>query len=101
MGKSLSLIIGWMLFVSGLILTPLPPPFAFGIFLLMPGLALLIVHSSYMRRSARYLRQKYSVVNRAVLALEARVPKQMGRVLKLTRPLAAGPRPHPAKETAK
>lgn len=99
MGKSLSLIIGWILFVSGLILTPLPPPFAFGIFLLMPGLALLIVHSSYMRRRARHLRQKYSAVNQAVLTLEARVPKQMGRVLKLTRPLAAGPRPPSSKKT--
>ncbi|MBL1234431.1 MAG: hypothetical protein COB70_002165 [Rhodobiaceae bacterium] len=101
MGKSLSLIIGWILFVSGLILTPLPPPFAFGLFLLMPGLALLIVHSSYMRRRARSLRQKYSTVDRVVLALEARAPKQMGRVLKLTRPPMAEPRAHPSKEIAK
>ena len=101
MGKSLSLIIGWILFVSGLILTPLPPPFAFGLFLLMPGLALLIVHSSYMRRSVRYLRQQHPDVDRVVLALEARVPKQMSRVLKLTRPPVAGPQGHPSKEIAK
>lgn len=101
MGKSLSLIIGWILFVAGLILTPLPPPFAFGLFLLMPGLALLIVHSSYMRRRARSLRQKYSAVDRVVLALEARAPKQMGRVLKLTRPPMAGSRAHPSKEIVK
>lgn len=101
MGKSLSLIIGWILFVAGLILTPLPPPFAFGLFLLMPGLALLIVHSSYMRRRARSLRQKYSAVDRVVLALEARVPQQMGRVLKLTRPPMAGSRAHPSKEIVK
>lgn len=101
MGKSLSLIIGWILFVAGLILTPLPPPFAFGLFLLMPGLALLLVHSSYMRRRARSLRQKYSAVDRVVLALEARAPKQMGRVLKLTRPPMAGSRAHPSKEIVK
>jgi len=101
LGKSLSLIIGWILFVAGLILTPLPPPFAFGLFLLMPGLALLIVHSSYMRRRARSLRQKYSAVDRVVLALEARAPKQMGRVLKLTRPPMAGSRAHPSKEIVK
>ena len=101
MNKSLSQIIGWVLFVSGLILTPLPPPLAFGLFLLMPGLALLIVHSSYMRRSMRYLRQKYSAVDRVVLALEAQVPKQMSRVLKLTRPPVAGPQAPPSKEIAK
>jgi len=101
LGKSLSLIIGWILFVAGLILTPLPPPFAFGLFLLMPGLALLLVHSSYMRRRARSLRQKYSAVDRVVLALEARAPKQMGRVLKLTRPPMAGSRAHPSKEIVK
>jgi len=101
LGKSLSLIIGWVLFVPGLILTPLPPPFAFGLFLLMPGLALLIVHSSYMRRSVRYLRQKHSAVDRVILALEARVPQQMSRVLKLTRPPVAGPQAHPSKEIAK
>ncbi|MDF1687966.1 MAG: hypothetical protein P1U50_14350 [Parvibaculaceae bacterium] len=103
LGKSLSLLIGWILFVSGLILTPLPPPFAFGLFLLMPGLALLIVHSSYMRRSVRYLRQKYSAVDRAASALEDRVPAQMRRVLKLTRPITSPSpsRPHPSKEIAK
>lgn len=77
---------GWMLLVPGIVLTPLPPPFTFGIFLLVPGLAILIAYSKDMRRLVQALRARWGLLDRVLNAWENRVPGWMGRSLKRTNP---------------
>lgn len=60
MAKRVSLIIlGWVLVIVGGAMTPLPPPFAFGIILLLTGLYLLVWQSKWMRRALQHLRHRY------------------------------------------
>jgi|UPI0005EDA16F hypothetical protein len=78
--------LGWSLFVPGLVLTPLPPPFAFGLFMMMPGLVILLIYSSSVRRTLRKARRRYHWLNISVIMLEKRAPGKMGRILRTTRP---------------
>jgi len=78
--------LGWCLFVPGLVLTPLPPPFAFGLFMMLPGLAILVIYSSAVRRRLKRLRQRFHWLNIAVIIIEKRAPQKFGRILRTTRP---------------
>jgi len=80
------IVLGWALLVPGLILVVLPPPFAFGIFLVLPGVALLVANSKFMRRVVQRVRARHGRIDRAMVAVETRLPDWFHRHLKRTRP---------------
>lgn len=82
--------LGWLLLIPGLIFVVLPPPFAFGIFMVLPGIAILVAYSKGMRRLIQGIRARFSVVDTALQAIETRVPDLLGRSLKRTNPSAIG-----------
>ncbi len=80
--------LGWALLIPGLIFVVLPPPFAFGIFMVIPAVAILVAYSKFMRRLVQAVRARYHTVNVAMHAFEARLPAFLGRSLKRTNPAA-------------
>lgn len=86
MTRTFMIILGWLLLVPGLVFVVLPPPFAFGIFLVLPGIAILVAHSRAMRRLVQTVRARYPLVNTSLGAVETRVPDVVGRSLKRTNP---------------
>jgi len=91
--RTLMVALGWCLFVPGLILPPLPPPFAFGLFMMLPGLVILVIYSASVRRNLKRLRKRFHGVNIAVLMIEKRAPAKMKRILRTTRPKRPAPPP--------
>lgn len=79
------LALGWALLLPGLIFVVLPPPFAFGIFMVLPGIAILVAYSKTMRRLVQRVRARHTTVDVALGAVETRVPGWIGRTLKRTR----------------
>lgn len=65
MRRIVLLSVGWILTAAGLIVTPLPPPFAFGIFLLAAGLIILTANSKTVRRWVQYARHHHGWLSRA------------------------------------
>ncbi len=86
--RILMLILGWLLLIPGLVVVILPPPFAFGIFLVLPGVAILISYSKIMRRLIQKIRARYKFVDTALRAVEQRLPGWISRALKRTNPEA-------------
>ncbi len=80
------IILGWLLLIPGLVFVILPPPFAFGIFMVLPGIAILIAHSRAMRRLIQTVRARFPIVNTSLSAVETRVPDLMAKSLKRTNP---------------
>ncbi|WP_422021106.1 hypothetical protein [Pyruvatibacter mobilis] len=80
--------LGWLLLIPGLVIVILPPPFAFGVFLVVPGVAILVAHSKFMRRLVQGVRARHTVVDRALGVFESRVPGWLSRSLKRTNPAA-------------
>src|SRR5690606_29142263 len=85
--------LGWGIFVPGLVLTPLPPPFASGLSMMLPGLVILVIYSPFVRRGLKRLRRRFHWLNMAVLAMEKRAPEKMRRILRTTRPKRSAPPP--------
>lgn len=88
--RTLMITLGWLLLIPGLVFVVLPPPFAFGIFMVLPGVAILIAYSKGMRRLIQSIRARFSTVDKALKAVETRVPDLLGRSLKRTNPSAIG-----------
>lgn len=82
--------LGWLLLIPGLIFVVLPPPFAFGIFMVLPGIAILVAYSKGMRRLIQGIRARFRSVDSALKAIETRVPDLLGSSLKRTNPSAIG-----------
>ena len=82
--------LGWLLLIPGLVFVVLPPPFAFGIFMVLPGIAILVAYSKGMRRLIQAIRARFRPVDGALKAIETRVPDLLGRSLKRTNPSAIG-----------
>lgn len=80
--------LGWMLFVTGAIITPLPPPFAFGFILLLIGLAILSSQSKTFRRGVQYMRHRYPGLSKRLEAVKPRAPQAVKRFIHVTAPLA-------------
>jgi len=80
--------LGWILLIPGLIFVVLPPPFAFGIFMVVPAVAILVAYSKGMRRLVQSIRARHSIVNTSLGAVEDTVPGWVSRSLKRTNPAA-------------
>lgn len=86
MRRTVLLIIGWVLTVVGAIVTPLPPPFAFGIYLLGAGIAILIANSRAVRRFIQFLRLRHPRLCAFLLKAERVLPRVLGKALSRTGP---------------
>lgn len=86
--RTLMIALGWILLVPGMVFLILPPPFAFGIFMVLPGIAILVANSKGMRRLVQRIRGRYRMVNISLGAVENRGPGWLTRSLKRTNPAA-------------
>jgi len=75
---------GWLLVLSGGILTPMPIPV--GLLLLGLGLALLAHDSRWMRHQLRSLRGRYPSFSERLAAIGRRAPRWLARVIRRTAP---------------
>lgn len=79
-------IVGSVLLVVGTIMTPLPPPFAFGIVLVLIGLAILAAWSKTARRWMQKGRERFPSVSDRLERVSPRLPDALRRTLKRTSP---------------
>ena len=78
------LLLGWVLVISGLLITPLPLPV--GLLLLVLGLALLIRRSQWVRGRIMRLRGRYPVISARLRRLEPRLYRSLASALRSTDP---------------
>jgi len=79
-------VIGSVLLVVGTIMTPLPPPFAFGIVLVLIGLAILAAWSKTARRWMQKGRERFPSLSDRLERVSPRLPDGLRRTLKRTSP---------------
>ncbi|MEL6291068.1 MAG: hypothetical protein AAFQ44_04675 [Pseudomonadota bacterium] len=87
MKKIVILTLGGLLFVAGLIVLPLPIPF--GAIMMVIATAMIVSQSPYAARQVQWLRARYRHVDLVVRAAEARLPKNLQVIVRLTDPLAS------------
>lgn len=80
------LVFGWCLVLAGLVVTPLPPPFAFGVVLLVIGLAILSTQSRVVRRAVQRVRHRHPDFSRGIDRAGPRLPSWLRRSIDRTRP---------------
>lgn len=78
--------LGWFLVVVGAIMTPLPPPFAFGIVILTIGLSILSAYSKGMRRCIQSTRYRYRRLSNAIEEVSPRLPRFVADAIRQTNP---------------
>lgn len=86
MRRVIFLTIGWICVVVGAVVAPLPPPFAFGVPLLLFGLYILAVNSKWSRRGMQRLRERYPDISAKIDGWpESSIP-QVRQFVKITAP---------------
>ena len=80
------LIVGWIFVILGAVITPLPPPFAFGIVLLAVGIGILSTQSKYVRRLIQRIRHRHPQWSAGMDRAKARLPRLMHRPIERTAP---------------
>lgn len=86
--RTAMIVLGWALLIPGLVFVALPPPFAFGVFMVLPGVAILVAYSKFMRRLVQGVRARYGFVDKGMGAVETHLPAWFRRHLKRTNPAA-------------
>jgi hypothetical protein len=83
---------GWLLTITGALITPLPIPLPFpvGIMVFLVGCAILTAHSKPFRRAVQKLRHRNNWLSRALEHITRRAPTQVKTMEETTRPLAFG-----------
>ncbi len=89
MRKTLFIVGGWILAITGLLLlfAPIPVPLA-GAMPLLVGLAILTAQSKSMRRRMQYVRHRVGWLSRAVERFAHRAPGMVKHMVRRTNPLA-------------
>ena len=86
--NSAMIALGWALLLPGLIFVVLPPPFAFGAVMVLAGVGILAGYSRFMRRLVQRVRAHWAFADRAMAAIETRLPAWFRRNLRRTNPAA-------------
>src|SRR3569833_4354193 len=95
MRKILMFILGWVLTVVGIVLTPAPIPIPLvGLLPLAAGLALLINYSRTMRRIVQRIRHRVRLLSYMIEHMAHRAPKNIGQILHRSRPHAIAHKKH-------
>lgn len=82
--------LGLLLLVVGAVVTPLPPPFAFGAVMVIAGLAILAGWSKTARRWMQKGRARHPKFSGWLDRLGARLPRFLRQPLRRTHPAALG-----------
>lgn len=82
--KPVKLIIGWILFIGGVITAPIPLPI--GQFIALVGLSLLVSESHFVRRMIQGLRRKIPALSRQMERVKPHLPKFLQQVIEHTHP---------------
>lgn len=82
--RVISIIIGIILVVSGLVILPLPIPF--GLVMIIVGLSLLISHSHYFRILFKKLRRRFMGLSVRLNNLKPHVPEFARKMIEDTDP---------------
>ncbi len=81
----IKLIVGWILFIVGLITAPLPLPI--GQFIALIGLSLLVSESHFMRVGMQKVRRKFPFICKQMNKAYPYLPKFLKKVIDHTDPM--------------
>lgn len=87
MRSTLLISIGWILVIFGAVITPLPPPFAFGLIMVVAGLSILAANSKPARRRIQLLRHQNPSFSELVSRIDAALPNAVAGIEKRTSPV--------------
>jgi len=79
-------LVAWMLFIGGIIITPLPLPV--GQIMALVGLAVLATESRLIRQFCRGLRRRFPRLHIALSDHQHSLPSYLGRAVAMTDPAA-------------
>jgi len=82
--RPVKLVLGWILFIAGLIIAPMPIPI--GQITALIGLSLLVSESRAIRRWIQILRIKWPYLSRQMKKIHPHMPKFIKKVIERTDP---------------
>jgi uncharacterized membrane protein YbaN (DUF454 family) len=89
MRRIVYLIVGWVLLIFGMLITPAPIPIPLiGIVPFLIGAAILSQHSKVFRRFLQYLRHRFQWFSRTIEGPAHRMPAMVKHMIRRTNPLA-------------
>jgi Putative transmembrane protein (PGPGW) len=89
MRRAFYLVVGWLLLIGGLIITPMPIPIPLiGVVPVLVGCAILSQHSKVFRRFLQYIRHRYQWLSTRVEGVGHRMPQMVKHMIRRTNPIA-------------
>jgi hypothetical protein len=83
------LVIGWLLLIGGLLITPMPIPIPLiGVVPFLLGCAILSQHSKVFRRFLQYVRHRFEWFSRSIENTAHRMPMMVKHMIRRTNPKA-------------
>ena len=89
MRRILYIIVGWVLVIFGILITPTPIPVPLiGVVPFLIGCAILSQHSKVFRRFLQYLRHRFEWLSKIMEGPAHRMPLMVKHMIRRTNPLA-------------
>lgn len=89
MRRAFYLVLGWLLLIGGLVITPMPIPIPLiGIVPFLVGCAILSQHSKVFRRFLQYMRHRFEWFSRRIESVAHRMPGIVKHMIRRTNPVA-------------
>jgi uncharacterized membrane protein YbaN (DUF454 family) len=89
MKRAFYLVVGWLLLIGGLIITPMPIPIPLiGVVPFLLGCAILSQHSKVFRRFLQYTRHRFEWFSRSIENTAHRMPQMVKQMIHRTSPKA-------------
>lgn len=83
------LVLGWLLLIGGLVITPMPIPIPLiGIVPFLIGCAILSQHSKVFRRFLQYMRHRFEWFSVTIERAAHRAPAMVKHMIRRTNPVA-------------
>jgi len=83
------LVLGWLLLIGGIVITPMPIPIPLiGVVPFLLGCAILSQHSKVFRRFLQYMRHRFEWLSRIMEGPAHRMPMMVKHMLRRTNPKA-------------
>jgi uncharacterized membrane protein YbaN (DUF454 family) len=89
MKRAFYLVIGWLLLIGGIIITPMPIPIPLiGVVPFLVGCAILSKHSKVFRRFLQYMRHRFEWFSKTIESTAHRMPLMVKHMIHRTNPKA-------------
>ncbi|HSC60958.1 MAG TPA: PGPGW domain-containing protein [Rhizomicrobium sp.] len=89
MKRAFYLVIGWLLLIGGLVITPMPIPIPLiGVVPFLLGCAILSQHSKVFRRFLQYMRHRFEWFSKTIEGPAHRMPMIVKHMIRRTSPKA-------------